>query len=360
LTTHNSNFELLDAKAAGKYQIHSLQDEVRQLPLDAIFASDFGDYEPPEELVEGLIDDCSLSVMFGDSNSGKTFFAIDMACAISRGITWMGRRTTIGLVIYLATESPNSARNRLIAYQKHFGYLLDNFVLVPVPVNFYSSEDDEFKVINLVKKIELQKRQKVRLIIGDTLARISAGANENSGQDMGIVIKRVEEIKEQCQCHFMLIHHTGKNATAGARGWSGLKGAVDTEIEITSTIDGRCAEITKQRDMSTKGKRIGFKLEPVPLGINKWGENTFSCVVLNSDAPPKTSSKRENQVDGAILEFLKTKGTGVKKVEVVNHLEYMSTKPNTYKRIKHMVIDGQLNESTGILSFSTNNLKGAN
>ena len=60
------------------------------------------------------------------------------------------------------------------------------------------------------KEIELEKKQKVRLIIGDTLARMSAGANENSGQDMGLIIKRVEKIKNECLCHFMLIHHTGK------------------------------------------------------------------------------------------------------------------------------------------------------
>lgn len=60
--------------------------------------------------------------------------------------------------------------------------------------------------------------QKVRLIVGDTLARLSAGANENLGQDMGLMIRRFGQFRTECKAHFMLIHHSGKSAAAGARG----------------------------------------------------------------------------------------------------------------------------------------------
>jgi len=70
----------------------------------------------------------------------------------------------------------------------------------------------------------------------------------------------------------MLIHHSGKNAAAGARGWSGVRAAVDTEIEVTDSSSGRCAEITKQRDLSSKGIRIGFRLETITLGLTNYNE----------------------------------------------------------------------------------------
>ena len=47
------------------------------------------------------------SVLYGDSNSGKTLFVIDMAAAVARGARWMGRNTEPGLVVYLAAESPH-------------------------------------------------------------------------------------------------------------------------------------------------------------------------------------------------------------------------------------------------------------
>src|SRR5690606_17467691 len=157
----------------------------------------------------------------GDSNSGKTFFVIDMACAIARGIDWMGRKTEQGLVIYLAAESPTSVKRRLQAYQKYYNVRVKNFAIVQNPINLFDGEADTTAVIGLVHLLEQQYKQKVRLIVGDTLARLSAGANENAGQDMGLVVRHFDRIRSECNAHFMLIHHSGKNAAAGARGWSG-------------------------------------------------------------------------------------------------------------------------------------------
>ena len=73
-----------------------------------------------------------------------------------------------------------------------------------------------------MRQIEHQRGTKAWLIVGDTLARLSAGANENAGQDMGLVVRRFDRIRTECKAHFCLIHHSGKAAAAGARGWSGI------------------------------------------------------------------------------------------------------------------------------------------
>ena len=49
-------------------------------------------------------------------------------------------------------------------------------------------------MIEMVRAIEQIKGKPVRLIIGDTLARMSAGANENSGEDMGPVMARFDQV----------------------------------------------------------------------------------------------------------------------------------------------------------------------
>ena len=61
-----------------------------------------------------------------------------------------------------------------------------------------------------MRQIEHQRGTKARLIVGDTLARVSAGANENAGQDMGLVVRRFDRIRTECKAHFCLIHHSGK------------------------------------------------------------------------------------------------------------------------------------------------------
>lgn len=262
-------------------------------PLSVVFADELPrDFTPPDEIVEGVLTDGDGSILYGDSNSGKTFFVIDMACAVARGVPWMGKQTEQGLVVYVAAESPASVRNRVQAYQRHHGVTVPNFAIIQSPISLFDGDADTNKLIQLVKKVEQQKGQKARLIIGDTLARLSAGANENAGQDMGLVVQRFDRIRTECKAHFLLIHHSGKNAAAGARGWSGVRAAVDTEIEVTDSPSGRCCEITKQRDLATKGARIGFQLEVIEMGVNKWGLPVTSCVVVPDDVPDKRIDKR--------------------------------------------------------------------
>lgn len=319
--------------------------------LDVIFADELpGTFTPPDEIVEGILTAGDGSVLYGDSNSGKTFFVIDMACAVARGVPWMGRKTEAGLVIYLAAESPASVRSRIQAYQRHHGVRVPNFAIVQSPIDLFDGDADTDLLIQTVRQIESQKGQKARWIIGDTLARLSAGANENAGQDMGLVVRRFDRIRTKCKAHFLLIHHSGKNVAAGARGWSGMRAAVDTEIEITESPAGRCAEITKQRDLSTKGDRIGFRLDPVTMGLTKWGAPATSCVVVSVDAPDKQSGKRISEVGGAVVEFLRTRQTGIRKRELVAHFTDRYTSSAVYRELKKLVDAGQLSECAGIVA----------
>jgi hypothetical protein len=101
------------------------------------------------------------------------------------------------------------------------------------------------------------------------------------------------------------------------RGWSGMRAAIDTEIEITETEAGRCAEVTKQRDLDGKGDRYGFRLEGVRIGINRWHAERTSCVVVSIDAPPKaTKGKKPSAIAGAIEVYLRQRGSGMKRSEL--------------------------------------------
>jgi hypothetical protein len=72
-------------------------------------------FTPPDELLEGVFVCGEGSVVYGATNSGKTFVTIDIAAAISQGTKWMGKRTEPGLVLYLAAEAPASVQRRLQA-----------------------------------------------------------------------------------------------------------------------------------------------------------------------------------------------------------------------------------------------------
>lgn len=326
------------------------QPEPPPLPLRTMFADELpDDYEAPDELVEGVLTAGAGSVLYGDSNCGKTFVMIDMACAVARGVPWLGRRTEQGAVLYLAAESPASVRGRLQAYQKHHGVRVPGFAITQSPIDLFDGEADTELVIELVRQVEQRLGQKVRLIVGDTLARLSAGANENAAQDMSLVVRRFDRIRTECKAHFCLVHHTGKNAAAGARGWSGVRGAVDTEIEVTELpTGGRCIEAMKQRDLPTRGDRIGFRLDAVVMGLTKWGSPATSCVVVSVDAPDKPKGRRFSEIEGAVVEFLAEQKVGVRKGDVVKHFSRYD-KSSVYRSMKSLVKAEAIHEAAGMV-----------
>lgn len=298
-----------------------------------------------DELIEGAIGRGAMVVLYGASNSGKTFAAIDMGAAVARGSEWLGRPTDSGLVVYLATESPASVQTRLRAYQRHHGLRVPGFVIVRSPVNLFDGTADTDAIVELVKDLESEHGTKVALIFGDTLARLVAGGNENDGKDMGVVVRNVDAIRNATGAAFVLIHHSGKDAARGARGWSGLQAAIDTEIEVTADeVSGiRTAEITKQRDLPGKGERLGFRLVPVELGVNRWGTSRGSCVVVPTEAPSKPlRGKRQSEIAGAITEFLTERGSGCIRGALVKHFDGRYVRQSVYREITKMVESGAL------------------
>jgi phage/plasmid primase-like uncharacterized protein/KaiC/GvpD/RAD55 family RecA-like ATPase len=270
--------------------------------LHVVFGDQLGtDYEAPDELVEGLMTIGSSVVVYGDSNSGKTFWALSVATAIATGTDCYGRKTDPGLVVYLASEAPASIRSRMQAIKQFYGCSLENLAMVPVPMNFYSGDQDANDVIELVKAVEQIKGKPVRLIIGDTLARMSAGANENSGEDMGPVMARFDQVATATGAAMMIIHHNGKDAARGARGWSGIRAHIDTEIEVTEKDGSRSVTVTKQRELPSKGETIYFRLEVIEMGTTKFGAPATTCVAVpDTDAattkPHKKPTKHDENV----------------------------------------------------------------
>jgi putative DNA primase/helicase len=320
------------------------------------WASELPDHPQPEEqLVEGIIGRLAMSVLYGESNSGKTFVAIDLGCSLAERSTWMGRRTIGGLVVYLATESPQSVRTRLQARQKHYGRRVPNFAIVESPISLFHGDADARAVVDLIRELESMAGEKCELVICDTLSRMAAGANENSGEDMGTVIRHAELIRREARTHVMVIHHSGKDAARGARGWSGLRAAIDTEIEVSvDDVTGlHAAEITKQRDIPGKGDRIGFRLEVVDLGPGQWDTRRSSCVVVSADAPAKVAKgKRQSEVAGAITEALHAHGAGMKKADLAKHLAERYVRGSVYREVAKLLDSGRLIETAGIVALN--------
>jgi hypothetical protein len=239
-----------------------------------------------DELIERTLQTSGIGMIFGESNSGKTFMAIHMGMCVATGMKFLGKNVNQHAVLYIAAESPSGVRMRARAWQKQHGVKASNFFVCPDQINLYESEFDQKAIISIVQNIEIKHQVKIGLIIFDTLARISAGANENSN-DMGRVMGRCDAIGIGVNAAIGVIHHSGKDALKGARGWSGMRAHIDTEIEVSQSNDICVAEITKQREIEGKGDRVAFTLEVIQVGVNQWGNRRSTCWINPTDVPVK-------------------------------------------------------------------------
>ncbi len=249
-------------------------------------------------LVKGVIPKAALGILYGESGSGKSFITLDLAMAIATGTPWRGCRTTQGRVVYVAAEGANGFRNRLIAYSKAKGLDLQG---VPLTIfndrpNLLIKEHVKFLVDDIKATGPLPE-----IIIIDTLAQTTPGSNENASEDMGKAFAHCEGLHRATGAMVLLIHHSGKDASKGARGWSGMRAAADVELEVTRLTRGRVLRTTKQKD-GADFKEWGFDLDVVALREDQDGDVITSCVVVEAEVPVK--EKKHGPNEQAILNVL--------------------------------------------------------
>jgi len=223
-------------------------------------------------LVKGLLQRGSYAEAYGAPGEGKTFVALDLAYHVAAGTLWMSRAVHQGVVLYLAYEGTGGLVARAKALGRHYGRL---------DVALYIA-DSSYNLRDLAGRAALGQTianlpEKPVLIVIDTFARALMGGDENSAQDVGAFNSAIAALQKSTGACVLLIHHSGKNKAAGARGSSALLGALDTELEI----DGGNVTPTKQRDIEL-GEPIGFKLVPLIVGTDQDGDDVTSCVVLPS------------------------------------------------------------------------------
>jgi len=254
-----------------------------------VTAADFLKRKPMKWLVKGVLPQAGLCVVYGDSGSGKTFFILDLVGSIVLGQDWRGKKVTKGNAVYICAEGAGGFRNRLKAYCEFNGVAPEDFTLGVLP-----------DAPNLLEKADvkdlltaLHAFGKTDIVIVDTLAQSMPGGNENSGEDMGRVLDHCRAIHKRTGAMVVLIHHSGKDASRGARGWSGLRGAADAQIEIFRNGDERAAIIDKMKDGSGEGDEFGFKLNTVPVDVDEDGDTITSCTVEYKEGGVKANRRIE-------------------------------------------------------------------
>ncbi len=158
-------------------------------------------------LVDGLLGRTGMTVLYGESGSGKTFLAIDLACHVAAGLPWHGKDVEQGVVVYVAAEAPESVKKRVWAWKRHHGVDRLPVVIVTAGVDLLNGSTD--RLLALINKVA-EAHGRIALVVIDTLARSMTG-NENAPDDMGRFVAACARIREAGETHVLVVHHSGKD-----------------------------------------------------------------------------------------------------------------------------------------------------
>lgn len=234
----------------------------------------------PQWFIKGILPDADLAVLFGASGAGKSFVAFDMAAALARGIDWRGYRTRKAKVLMVVAEGSGGFAKRVKAYCRQHCIevsALENLRAIYGAPNILDTKD----VAQIVASVRVADAD---IVIWDTFAQVTPGANENAGEDMGRALANLRTLRSATGAMNFVVHHAGKDLSRGSRGWSGLKAAADAELEVSRSeqSDFREIRISKMKD-GEDNLRWGFKLDTIVLGTDEDADPETSCVVMDAE-----------------------------------------------------------------------------
>ncbi len=244
----------------------------------AIPAHEFVEGRAASWIIKNVLPRAEMGILYGDPSAGKTFAVLDMMAAIAMGEAWRGYKVEKGNVVYITAEGATGMRNRLRAFAQDRQIDLET-----LPMYFIAAapnlleKDDAYAVAEAVIAAG-----GASVVVVDTLAQTTPGANENSGEDMGRALAHCKGIHIATGALVLLVHHAGKDGSKGARGWSGLSGNVDVAFEVVRGGDRRELVLTKLKDGQFP-LHFGFELEPITIGLDEDNDIIESCVVRHRD-----------------------------------------------------------------------------
>lgn len=299
----NQRNPILDARKAGKPLDIDLKETKSKRKLSYQHISEMDWRYSGAPIYKDFLYEKSITVMYGGSNVGKSFVATDIAGHIALARNWgeklfkpkmkndKKKRRQIG-VLYICAEAAASYGKRGKAMRKRLSVEKASKSEFPYftckdPVNFVGGDEDAKLVVDLIEEIEEDHNIKIGMVVVDTLATTFQGGNENSSEDMGTYISNMKWIQRYADTGVMIVHHSGKDQAAGARGHSSLRAATDTELEVTSEKRGnsylRKIKTRKQREGESDEETI-FGLHVVELGKDEDDDPIDTCfVVLEND-----------------------------------------------------------------------------
>lgn len=239
-------------------------------------------------LIENFFESFSESVIFGDSDTYKTFLSVDIGCCVAAGISWNGNSVKQGAVFFIIGEGRNQFNKRVAAWA-----IKNQISLNAIPVYISSAPVEMIisesigEVLSAIDTLR-QTAGNPALIVIDTLARNFGPGDESRPADMSLYVKACGQLKFKYNCAIVSIHHTGLVAKERARGSNTLRCALDSEFLCERDDNGILRFSCQKMKEHERPQPLAFKKAVVELpGKENDGKCISSIVLVPIDYTPK-------------------------------------------------------------------------
>ncbi|MEV6894261.1 AAA family ATPase [Kribbella sp. NPDC051137] len=337
--------------AAGPRQTFRVltRDEVRTLP-------------EPEWLVRGLIPRVGTGQLYGPSNLGKTFVALDLVLSISSAREyWHGYEVRVPEpvpVVYVALEDEGDWKARTEAWDLANPGYDSSLALSAFPEGLVDLSDPAAAA----DWVAAFAQYRPAVVVVDTQAQASGGAEENSNTEMGRVMSNLRRISNRLQCFVMTVHHTGTTGRR-ARGASAQIGALDVVISVLppSNSGSENASSAAQADfveqpvtgvIAVEKNRRARKSAPTGFRLEPRGDSVWARPVARRDSVAISAAEaagQRNQIARALVRLQGVAGSvaAIKK-EIADHNEELAASTRGFKRaLDEMCADGTVRRDEG-------------
>jgi hypothetical protein len=170
---------------------------------------------PPGFLIDKLLPEKEVSILYGEESVGKTFLAVDWALSVATGKRWkisLSRDIQQGRVVYVCLEEPRDVGDRIKAWldrnELDFSALKETFVLhedCPLTGQDHYQEGVENIITETIKSYDTVPQ----LVIIDNLFAIS-GAEVLDQVGMSYFMAAMKTLSRKLKCTVLVIHHANE------------------------------------------------------------------------------------------------------------------------------------------------------
>lgn len=201
----------------------------------------------PVPLIDGLLYRETVNYLVGASGAYKSVAALDMAARIGGGMQFCGMRTSPGRVLYIVAEGAAGMKYRQQAWEEYHKQEMRGVEFIPFAIQIHNT--DEMSAL-----IQEAIAGHYALVVFDTQAMCTIGIDENSNEEMALVISSAQRLANATKACVLLVHHIGKSASSGIRGASGQYANVNTVISVDREGSGTSVTLSTARGKGGKQK----------------------------------------------------------------------------------------------------------